>query len=250
MRRAFALMFLATVVVGCASKSSEPAKVPLGQAPVAAPAGGDELAGPVLEQLSAPPYIYIRVKTSKGEVWAAVPETKIANGAVVTVYSPMLMNKFESKSLKRTFDEVYFGTLTPAGAAAPGAAGAEPHTGAPAPAAQVDVGKVEKATGPDARTVAEVWAQKAVLAGKTVTVRGMVVKYNEAVMGKNWIHLQDGSGDAKLRTNDITVTSMDAAAKGEVVTVRGTVREDKDFGSGYFYSMIIEDAKVVKDVRN
>ena len=78
------------------------------------------------------------------------------------------------------------------------------------------------------------------------TIRGMVVKYNAAVMGKNWIHLQDGSGDAKLGTNDVTVTSLDATAKGATVTITGIVRADKDFGSGYSYAIIIEDAKVVK----
>ena len=74
----------------------------------------------------------------------------------------------------------------------------------------------------------------------------MVVKYNAGVMGKNWIHLQDGSGDAKQGTNDITVTSPDAAAKGETVTIKGIVRTKKDFGAGYSYVVIVEDAKVVR----
>ena len=83
----FPSLLLATAVVGCYSKSPEPAKVPLGQAaaPAAAPASGDVLTGPVLEQLNASPYVYLRIKTSKGEVWAAVPEAKVENGAEVTV---------------------------------------------------------------------------------------------------------------------------------------------------------------------
>ena len=242
MRRALSLLLLATAVVGCQSKTPEPAKVPLGQAPAAAPATSDDLTGPVLEQLNAPPYIYLRIKTSKGEVWAAVPGAKIENGAVVTVFNPMLMTKFESKSLKRTFDEVYFGTLAPASAEAGGPAPA----GTPQPVAQVAVGKVEKATGADARMVSELWAEKASLVGKTVSIRGTVVKYNEGVMGKNWIHLQDGSGDAKQGTNDITVTSLDGAAKGETITIKGTVRLNRDFGAGYSYAVIVEDAKVVR----
>jgi hypothetical protein len=245
MRRALSLLLLATAVVGCQSKTPEPAKVPLGQAPAAAAATSDDLTGPVLEQLNAPPYIYLRIKTSKGEVWAAVPGAKIENGAVVTVFNPMLMSKFESKSLKRTFDEVYFGTLAPASAEAAGLAGKSP-AGAPQPVAQVVVGKVEKATGADARTVSELWAQKASLVGKTVSIRGTVVKYNEGVMGKNWIHLQDGSGDAKQGTNDITVTSLDGASRGETITIKGTVRTNRDFGAGYSYAIIVEDAKVIR----
>ena len=200
MRRTFTALFLATAVVGCQSKSSGSANGAPGQSQ----ATDARLTGPVLEQLSAPPYIYLRIKTSKGEVWAAVPEAKVENGAVVTVFNPMQMSKFESKSLKRTFDEVYFGTLTAGDAAASAAAG-NPSVGTP-PVATVSVGTVAKATGVDARTISQVWAQKASLVGKTVTIRGVVVKYNEGVMGKNWIHLQDGSGDAKLGTNDITVT--------------------------------------------
>jgi VCBS repeat-containing protein len=245
MRRALSSVLLAMAVTGCQSKTPEPANHPLGQAPAAAPMTSDGLTGPVIEQLNAPPYIYIRVKTSKGEVWAAVPQAKIENGAVVTVFNPMLMSKFESKSLKRVFDEVYFGTLAPTNAEASGPAGASP-AGAPQPAAQVAVGKVEKADGADALTVSELWARKASLVGKTVSIRGTVVKYNQGVMGKNWIHLQDGSGDAKQGTHDITVTSLDGTAMGATITIKGTVRTNKDFGAGYSYAVIVEDAKVVR----
>jgi len=157
------------------------------------------------------------------------------------------MTKVGSKTLKRTLDEVYFGTLTAAevGAGAPAAATAGSPIGTP-PVVTANVGKVAKAGGADAHTIAELWAQKATLVGKTVTIRGVVVKYNEAVMAKNWLHLQDGSGDAKAGTNDITVTSMDTAAPGQTVTITGIVRTNKDFGAGYSYAVIIEDARVVK----
>ena len=94
--------------------------------------------------------------------------------------------------------------------------------------------------------MSETWAQKASLAGKSVTIRGIVVKVNIGVMGKNWIHLQDGTGDAKLGTNDITATSASAASNGETITVTGTVRTNKDFGAGYVYAVIVEDAKIAK----
>jgi hypothetical protein len=158
----------------------------------------------------------------------------------------MLMKQFASSSLNRTFDEVYFGTLASgAPAPAPAAAGDNPHAGVPmASAAPVEVGKVEKAAGPDGHTVAELWARMASLEGRTVTVRGVVVKVNNGVMGKNWIHLQDGTGAAG--TNDLTVTTMDRVTRGETVTIRGTVRTDRDFGAGYSYPVIVEDATIVK----
>ena len=72
------------------------------------------------------------------------------------------------------------------------------------------------------------------------------MKYNPGVMGKNWIHLQDGSGDAAKGTHDITITAMDGAALNATITVTGVVHLDKNFGAGYSYPMIIEDAKVAK----
>ena len=260
MRRAPAFLLLATTIAGCYTKSPEPQKVPLSQAQPggvgASAAGPRELAsltGSVVEQLRASPYIYLRLKTAEGEVWTAVNEATIKNGATVTVYGPLLMTAFETKTLKRTFDQVYFGSLRPTGGAGaasaapamPSPAGGNPHASVEQPAA-VDVGKVEKATGADAHTVAEVWSQKTNLTGKTVTIRGMVVKYNDNVMGKNWIHLQDGSGNTTQGTNDITVTSSVAAVKGETITVSGTVRTNRDFGAGYSYAVIVEDAKIAR----
>jgi hypothetical protein len=181
----------------------------------------------------------------------------------------MPMKDFESKTLNRKFDVVYFGTLAgegaPAAAAAPagmgmggpamggGEGGAKPdpqqmaaqHAAAAAGPNDVAVGKVQKASGADAHTVAEVWAQRAALKEKPVSVRGKVVKYNAGIMGKNWLHLRDGSG-ASGKDNDITITTQDQTAVGEVILVKGTVRVDKDFGAGYAYPVIIEDAKLSK----
>jgi len=243
MRRLLSGLLLATAVFGCNSKSPKPANVSLDQIP-ASPADGEALTGQVLEHIAAPPYSYVQIRTSRGDVWAAVNQAEIEKGSQVTVSSPMLMKNFESRSLKRTFDEIYFGTLASGDAASAGAGG-DPHAGTASTTAPFDV-NVEKAAGANARTVAETWAQAAAIAGKTVTIRGKVVKYNEGVMGKNWIHLQDGSGVATKGTNDLTVTSLDAASVGETVTITGTVRTNKDFGSGYVYRVIVEDAKVAK----
>jgi hypothetical protein len=248
MRAALPLLIIAAATIACGTgkpKAGEAVVAAPTSAPATAPAQANGLTGTLLERIDASPYSYLRLKTAQGEVWAAVPEAKVEKGTEVTVVSPMLMNQFESKTLKRTFAEIYFGTLGTPGAAAP-APGANPHGQMASEAATIEVGKVEKATGVDARTIAEVWAQKGALKEKSVVVRGKVVKYNAGIMGKNWMHLQDGTGDPKKGTHDITVTSQDPAAKGDVVTVKGTVRLNKDFGAGYTYEAIIEDAKVTK----
>ena len=112
--------------------------------------------------------------------------------------------------------------------------------------ASADKIKVKKAEGTNGKTVAEIFAGKASLKDATVAVRGKVVRYNPGIMGKNWIHLRDGSGSREKKDDDITVTTLDSAAVGDVVLVRGTLHLDRDFGSGYAYPVIIEDAKVSK----
>ena len=106
--------------------------------------------------------------------------------------------------------------------------------------------KVDKATGPDAYTVGELHAKGAALDKKKVTVRGKVVKVSAGIMNRNWIHLRDGSGDQAKGTHNIVVTSQDSPAVGDVVTAKGILAKDKDFGSGYLYAVIIEGASVKK----
>jgi hypothetical protein len=96
------------------------------------------------------------------------------------------------------------------------------------------------------KTIADLYKEKAELAGKQVTLRGKVVKVNNQIMNRNFLHLQDGSGDAADGTNDITVTSDNTAAMGDEITVTGTVVVDLDFGAGYKYPMLVEKATIAK----
>ncbi|MCX7193932.1 MAG: nucleotide-binding protein [Proteobacteria bacterium] len=203
----------------------------------AAPHALPSVKGEVLEVRDVESYTYLRLKTSEGETWAAVGKTPVKKGALVTIENAMVMNNFESKSLKKTFKTILFGTLAATPAAMPAAAHA-------AKAVDTSNIKVAKAAGADARTVAEIVTHAAELKDKPVLLSGKIVKYNPGIMGKNWIHLRDGSGTES--NNDILVTTKDDAKLGDVVTVKGTVRNDKDFGSGYSYKVLIEEATIQK----
>ena len=201
------------------------------------------LKGEVLETQNVEGYTYLRLKTAQGETWAAVPTTALKKGSQVTIGNPTAMRNFESKTLKKTFDKIVFGQLVE-----PGAPLGAPHgtaATAPAPAAGPVI-KVAKAAGADARTVAEVVAGKAALKDKTVLVRGQEVKVSSGILGKNWLHLQDGSGSAANGTNDILVTTKDSAAVGDIVQAKGTVRTDVTVGPGYAYAVLIDDAGLRK----
>jgi hypothetical protein len=215
----------------------------------AAPAPSASLKGEVLEVKDVESYTYLRLKTKDGETWAAVGKTPVKKGAEVTIENAMVMKNFESKSLNKKFDKIIFGTLgTGAAPVAAGAAGgdlAALHSGV---AKVADVGeiKVAKASGPDARTVAEIVTKKAELKDKTILVRGKVVKFTPEVMGKNWIHLRDGSGSAADNTNDVLITTKDQAKVGDVVLAKGVVHTDRDLGSGYSYKVLVEEATLQK----
>jgi hypothetical protein len=272
MRRVLTVAVVTLAFVACKKPEAPPRPALNAAAPAQgqAPAPGKEqvMRGKVLEKIDVSQYSYLKLATASGEVWAAVQRTDKKVGDEVGVGNAFPMQGFESKELNRKFDVVYFGQLAGAGGEVaamppamgggmPGAAGGQAG-GPPNPAqmaaqhqavstgpTDVKVEKVAKASGADARTIEEIWGQREKLKGKSVTVRGQVVKFTP-VMGKNFLHLRDGSGNADKKNNDVTVTSADSVAVGDVVTAKGTIVVDKDFGSGYAYPVMIEDAKVAK----
>jgi ribosomal protein S17 len=214
----------------------------------AAPA--DRFAGKVVETMNAATYTYVQIDTGAAKVWAAAPQFSVKVGDTVTVADAMPMRNYQSKTLNRTFDVVYFsGNVVVNGApGTPTAASAtkdmpKGHPAIPAAAtpAGPDIANIKKAE--NGQTVAEIVSGKATFAGKPIAVRARVVKFNAQILGKNWLHVRDGSGAEG--TNDLTVTTAATAKVGDLVVVTGTLATDRDFGSGYKYPLIVEDAKVV-----
>jgi hypothetical protein len=214
---------------------------------------GGRLQGQVVEVVDGGSYTYLRIRTkNSGDVWVATLPMKLQKGANVVVPDPMLMTNFHSKALNRTFDEIVFGTAQAAGAAMPSPAAksaaaastAQTHPSPHGMAAKepaVAVGRVDKAAGAEGRTVAEVNQQAKQLAGKNVQVRGKVVKVSTSIMGRNWVHLRDGTGKAD-GSNDLLLTTTQVPKVGDVVLARGVVRVNADFGSGYSYPVLVEKA--------
>ena len=205
------------------------------------------VSGKVLEIHEVQNYTYLRLRTGDGETWAAVGKASVKVGADVRIADPMVMTNFESKALGKKFDRIVLGTLSDAGTAVPAAGSGMTslHAGV-ARAEDVRDVKVAKAAGPQARTVAEIVTRRTDLKDRTIVVRGKVVKYTADVLGRNWLHLRDGSGSAADKTDDLVVTTRDAAAVGDVVVAKGIVRTDRDLGSGYTYKVLVEDAGLQK----
>jgi hypothetical protein len=222
------------------------------------------ISGKVLESTNSGGYSYIHLlKTSGEKIWIAVKETKITTGEQMSFREGLVMTKFESKTLKRTFDSIIFSngiipqTKSDSTKAAPKnlSVPVMPSSSDTKNQPKVVLGSksavtskekisVTKASGLNAYTVAETYKKSAQLDKKTVTVRGKVVKASTGIMKRTWLHIQDGTGFQAKGTHNLVCTTKGTANVGDVITVSGTLAKDRDFGSGYKYNVIIEDATV------
>lgn len=183
----------------------------------------------VIETMDSGGYTYVKVDEDGQVYWAAAPAAPISVGDRASFTEQMNMVNFTSSTLNRTFDRLMFVSGLSGGTATAGLK-------APTPS---DMAPVEKAEG--GYTIAEVFAHKDELKGKTVKVRGRVVKVSRNIMGLNWVHLEDGSGEEG--TSHLVFRSpVGIADLGSVVTAEGIVDTDKDFGYGYTYEVLVNDA--------
>jgi hypothetical protein len=211
----------------------------------AAPAGA-VFTGNIAETMNAGGYTYARLQNGSSEAWIAAPEFDAKQGEQISAALDMPMRDFQSKTLNRTFPLLYFvqdvgRNGQPLPSRSQGAPPSLMNSHGEAAAAPV----VQKLAPPaGGLSVADVFARKADLSGKKVTVRGTVVKFNGGIMDRNWFHIQDGSGSATAHDNDLTVTSTADVKVGDIVTVSGVLGTGKDFGAGYAYDAILEQATV------
>ena len=219
---------------------------------LAAPVPEGMIRGAVLETMDAAGYTYVLLDTAEGQRWVAAQQAPVAVGDIVQTDQGMAMQNFSSRSLNRTFEVIYFsgalqnlsGTTMqaeqPATALPPG----HPTTMVVPDAAGIMVDDLVVAAVEEGKDIAWVYANKESLAGQSVSLRGKVVKYNANILGANWLHLQDGSGSAADGSSDLTVTTAAEVAVGDTVVVTGNIVLDKDFGAGYSYPVLMEDASI------
>ncbi len=229
------------------------------EATAGATASGDvgSVSGVVAETMNSGGYTYARLTADGKETWVAATEFPLKVGDTVQAVVDMPMEKFHSRTLNRDFPVIYFvrdvalnGAPLPVAAASAASAASMPamagsHDRAdPLPTAPSLIAPV--APVPGSVKVADVWAKRKALSGKPIVIRGQVMKVNYEIMGTNWYHLQDGSGVVADGTHDLVVTSSAQMRAGDVVTVSGRLAVDKDFGAGYAYEAIVEQADIKK----
>ena len=256
MKATLSMLATATLAAGllltlaaCTDTAEEPAD---DNPALAAPVPEGMIRGTVLETMDAAGYTYVLLDTGEGQRWVATQQTPVAVGDIVQTIQGMAMQQFTSESLNRTFEVIYFSgglqnlsaTTLPAGEAATAMPAGHPTTAAAPVADGTIVADSSVAAVEEGKDIAWVYANKDSLAGQPVSLRGKVVRFNANILGINWLHIQDGSGSAADASNDLTVTSAAQAAVGDTVIVTGNVALDKDFGSGYSYPVLVEDASL------
>jgi len=194
----------------------------------------------VMEKIEVKGYNYLQVSENKEDYWIAVPTMDIKVGETVYFSKFMIMKDFRSETISRTFDNILF--IEDARKSATPQEMKNIHSGS-TPVEKQDV-SIEPLS--DGFTIEKIFEDKSSLNGKTVKVKGKVVKYNHQIMKRNWIHIQDGTGTEK--EYDLVITSQDEVKVGDTIVAEGKFVTDKDFGAGYFFSVIVEDAKISKEL--
>lgn len=200
----------------------------------------------VKEAINTNSYTYLRVKEGRKEIWLAVPRMEAEIGATYYYSNAMEMKDFPSKELDRVFKSVFFlekvSTSPENNSIQMGNMGMGNNTTPVKPKIVQEEVTIKGIEG--AITIAELFASKEKYEGKTVTIKGQITKYNEGIMNKNWLHLQDGTDQEG--NFDLTVTSLQEFQVGNIVVLEGKISLNKDFGYGYSYAVLMEDA-IVKE---
>jgi hypothetical protein len=221
----------------------------------------ESLKGRVREVIDVAQYTYLRLGTPQGEVWAAVSKAPVKVDSDVSVENPTRMDNFESATLKRTFEVIYFGSLPANGAARPHGDLPPGHPsidGTPtlpaahgnlspqAPTSDAPDLKVSRASGSNAHSIGELFTEGAKLEGKLLRVRGKVVKVTPGVQGLTYLRLRDGSS-ARPEERELVVTSRADVQVGALMTFEGTLRTQVDVGIGFRYPILLAEAKVLAE---
>jgi hypothetical protein len=198
-----------------------------------------QIEGSVSKVVDVPGYTYVQVETVEGTVWAAAPSVSVKAGDTVAFATGMEMHDFYSKTLEREFEVIYFVDrfISNDGASSIDNEAAAAHGSMGAQQAVAPVEGISKADG--GHTIAEIFAGGGELSGKTMRVRGQVVKFTGGVMGTNWLRIRDGSIE-----NDLIIPSDVTVAIGAVVLAEGRLVINMDLGQGYVLPAVLEDAEV------
>lgn len=229
------LLICITLLISCENKKKE-------YAPVKTEVAQNEVV--VNEVLQTSGYTYILGQQSNQEMWMAVTKTEVKVGEKVYFSEAMEMNNFESKELNRVFDRIYFVDKI-----SKQPINAEMQKAEVIARQQEGMKKlldsIQLSPAKNGQSIGELYDNAKKFDKQKVKVRGQVVKVNMDIMDRNWVHLVDGTkGNSK---SDLTFTTQDVVQVGDTVVFEGVLAIDREFGAGYVYPLIVEEAVLNTD---
>ena len=233
MRITIALICL-TILMSCNNKKKD-------YAPIQKTINQNEVT--INEVLQAGTYTYLLVQEGEQEYWMAVQKFDAKVGEKIYFVEAMEMSNFESKELNRVFDKIFFVdqiSKTPIDASTVKAEVIKKK--------QEEMGqlldsiKIEPVKG--GQSIGELYSNADKFKEKSVTIRGQVVKVNMDIMDRNWVHLVDGTKGADK--SDLTFTTKELVKVGDTVVFKGVLAIDREFGAGYVYPLIVEEAVLIQ----
>jgi hypothetical protein len=198
----------------------------------------------VEEILNTSKYTYLNVSEDGQMTWIAIPKKDVEKGGTYYYRGGLKKTNFKSVEHDRVFETLYLvSDVSKDPGLADMQAGGNPHE---------KVGEAEPSLEqttkldppPGGITIAELFANRKKYEGQTVKIKGKCVKLNNMIMSRNWIHLQDGS--LKDKTTDLTVTTTENVPLGSIVSFQGKITLNKDFGAGYKYEILMEEATLIQ----
>jgi len=250
MKKLFLLLIVSAMIIGSCDNATTPARVSKENMNNQKP-GTNNLSvdkkiksAKVLEAIDAGTYTYVRLEFDKKEFWAAITAMPVDTGKTYYYKESILMRDFHSKQLQKTFDSILFIESffdhEHMGMDVTKKSSPRDHT------ATVEEENLTIGHSGDELPLSDLFSDKEKYQGKQVTVKGKVVKISSNIMDRNWIHIQDGSNYNGEFDLTITLFGTVDFALNDIVAFKGNITLNKDFGAGYVYNIIMEDAEVVK----
>lgn len=196
----------------------------------------------VEDVLNTSRYTYLNVTEDGNTFWIAIPKKDVEKGATYYYRGGLKKTNFKSVEYDRVFETLYLVSDVSKDPGMIGMSAGNPHTNNEDAKTTDQNTKIEPPPG--GITISELYTNRKKYEGQTVRVKGRCVKLNNMIMNRNWIHLQDGSSsDEKM---DLTVTTTDVVSLGDIVAFEGKIALNKDFGAGYKYEIIMEEAQLLQ----
>jgi len=208
--------------------------------------------GKVAEIINVQSYTYMRLEAP--DIWLASTPSTITVGEEIKFSGGMEMRNFHSKTLNRTFESIIFvQKVSPVnqqskhvqGTKIKDLSSTDSYHNSPEPVSVIAPDRGEISPLIDGKSIAEIHEKSVELNSTAVKLRAMVVKVNQNIMGKNWITLEDGTGQSPK--HQLRATSSELVSPGDVVIASGMLKTDVDLGSGYKYDALLENATFLKE---